>query len=107
MTTYRATVRVEDDTLHTSRPLLTPEQVTTLIDSVVWDVANSGGQVTTVALIIESAIESDTPVGDGIAAESHEPLPGGRRHADEYTDGDDGGDEGPVTVAVPAVGGQA
>jgi hypothetical protein len=105
VTTYRATVRVEDDTLHTARPLLAPDPVGTLIDSVAWDVANSGGQVTAATLIVESAVDSDTPVGDGIAAESHEPLPGGRRHADEHPDDD--GDEGPATVAVPAVGGQA
>ena len=78
MTTYRATVRVEDDTLHTSRPLTAPEQVGDMIDSLLYDMTKDGGGaaggVVSVEFVIETAGESETPVGDSIAATSSAPL---------------------------------
>lgn len=74
MTTYRASVRVDDDVLHTSRPLTAPEPVRDLIEWTVDRVAESGGEVTSVELAFETAGQSETPVGDSITATSSAPL---------------------------------
>lgn len=75
MSTYRATVEVEGDTLHTSRPLTAPDQVVALIDSAVYAVTEDGADLTRVELIIETATESESPIGDSITASSSTPLP--------------------------------
>jgi hypothetical protein len=69
---------VEGETLHTSRPLTAPEPVRDLIESAVY--AMTDGQaylagVTSVELVIESSEVSETPIGDGITADTVQPLP--------------------------------
>lgn len=77
MTTYRTTVRVDDGMLHTSRPLLAPEKVADMIDSLVYgvtEVASVGGDVLSVELVIETAAMSEHPIGDSVAGTSSTPL---------------------------------
>jgi hypothetical protein len=96
VSTYRASVRVDDGTLHTSRPLTAPEFVRDLVDSVVYDVTQPerAGQLTSVELVFETPDESDTPIGDGITATSSAPL-----GAHEAPEDDDVLDlEAPATV---------
>jgi hypothetical protein len=75
VSTYRATVRIDDGTLTLARPLTAPDRVVSLIDSMVYDVTQPGADVTSIDLTIETGSESDTPVGDSITATSSEPLP--------------------------------
>jgi len=74
MTTYEASVRVDDGTLTTSRPLTAPEEVADLIEWTVDRVKDSGGLLTSVDLTFETSADSETPVGDGITATSTTPL---------------------------------
>lgn len=74
MTTYRASVTVDDDTLHTARPLTAPDEVRDLVDWTVDRVVESGGKLTRVELEFETAGESDTPIGDGVVGTSSTPL---------------------------------
>jgi hypothetical protein len=71
---YRASVRVDDDTLHTSRPLTAPEQVSDLVESVMWAVRESGGRLTSVELEFATSDESDTPLADSVSGTSSTPL---------------------------------
>lgn len=96
MSSYRATVSVEDGTLHVSRPLTAPERVTDLVDSIVWAVIEGGGQLTSVTVGFETSEESGTPIGDGITGTSSAPL-----LASPVDDEDD--DEDVVAVPVPAL----
>lgn len=79
MSTYRASVHVDDGMLHTSRPLTAPEPVGDMIDSVVYDMSKPDGPATagvlSVEVVVETAGRSDTPTGDSIAARSSQPLP--------------------------------
>jgi hypothetical protein len=68
-------------TLHTSRPLTAPDEVANLVDWAVDRVAAAEGKLLAVDLTFETAGESDTPVGDSIAATSTAPV--GVHHADE------------------------
>lgn len=104
MSTYRASVRVEDGTLHTSRPLFAPEPVTELVDSVVYDMTNpdtgrAARGVLSVELVVETDEESQTPIGDSSVGTVSEPLA-----ADE--DGEPDEDVADVPAPAPA-GGQA
>ena len=74
MSTYRATVSVEDGTLHVSRPLTAPERVTDLVDSVVWAVTEGAGTLSTVELTFETHEDSGTPIGDSVSGTSSAPL---------------------------------
>jgi hypothetical protein len=89
VSTYRASVRVDDGMLHTSRPLTAPEFVRDLVDSVVYDVTQPerAGQLLSVELVFETPDESSTPIGDSIAATSSTPLAG--QHADDDEDDDE------------------
>lgn len=100
MSTYRLVARVRDDVLSTERSLTAPDAVVTLFDSAVWDLVNSGGALSDVRLQVDTPDDSGTPIGDGIGVESSEPLPGGRRRADEADDDVEVGDEVP-TLAEP------
>jgi hypothetical protein len=76
MSTYRATVRIEDGMLHTARPLTAPEHVADLIDSLVYslqDPERSGG-VLAAELSVETAEESTTPIGDSVTGSSSSPV---------------------------------
>jgi hypothetical protein len=99
MTTYRAQVTVDDGMLHTSRPLLAPDPVGDMVDSLVWAVQQHHGDVTSAELVIETSGESATPIGDSIAGTSSTPLP-----AD---DDDDADDVEALPVSVPTLGGQS
>jgi hypothetical protein len=88
MSTYRATIRVEEGMLHTARPLTAPDVVTTMIDSVVYDVREGGGgEIISAEITVETATDSGTPLGDSIAATSSAPVNGGtgQHTADEPT----------------------
>lgn len=76
MTTYRASVHVDEGMLHTSRPMTAPDQVSELVDSVLYDVRNGDGTLASVELVVETTGTSDTPLGDSIAGTSSTPLPG-------------------------------
>ena len=71
MTTFRASVRVDDGTLHTSRPLTAPERVADLIDDIA---AQVGGDVLSIDVTVETVGESDTPIGDSVVGTSSTPL---------------------------------
>jgi hypothetical protein len=76
VTTYRAQVRVDDGMLHTARPLTAPDEVSDVIESLVFSMRQAaGGDVVAVDVTIETAGTSDTPVGDSVAATSSEPIP--------------------------------
>jgi hypothetical protein len=97
VSTYRAQVRVEDGTLHTARPLLAPEPVTEIVESVVYDMTNpdtgrAQRGVSSVELVIVTEDESETPIGDSSVGTVSEPL-------DDDTDA--------VPAPAAAVGGQA
>lgn len=74
MSTYRASVRVDDDVLHTSRPLTAPEEVVDLIGWTTDRVVESGGRLTGVELVFDTDEESDTPIGDSVTVPSSQPL---------------------------------
>jgi hypothetical protein len=76
MSTFTAQVRVDDGMLHTSRPLTAPEQVSDLVDDLVYRMKEAaGGDVVSVEVTIETSGASDTPIGDSIPATSADPLP--------------------------------
>jgi hypothetical protein len=88
VTTFRASVRVDDGTLHTSRPLTAPEKVADLIDSVIYNIASGdGGDVQSVDVTVETSGESDTPIGDSISGTSSTPLAATIEDDDEPTTG--------------------
>lgn len=92
MSTYRATIRIEDGMLHTARPLTAPDVVTTMIDSVVYDIREGGGaEILSAELVVETATDSGTPLGDSIAATSSAPVngAGGQHTATEMAVPDD------------------
>jgi hypothetical protein len=64
--------------LTVARPLTAPDPVGDMIDSLVYDMTKDGGAaasgVTSVELTVETSAESDTPVGDSIAATSQQQL---------------------------------
>jgi hypothetical protein len=77
MTTFRASVSVDDDTLTTSRPLTAPEPVGDLIDSAVYAMTDGGAAsagVTSIELTVETSGESDTPIADSVSGTSSQPL---------------------------------
>lgn len=77
MSTYRASVRVDDGTLHTSRPITAPEAVTDLIDSLTYSVARGDApDVVAVELTVETSGQSETPIADSITGTSSTPLDG-------------------------------
>jgi hypothetical protein len=75
MSTYRARVSVDNGTLRTARPLTGPDSVRDLVDLVVDRIVTSGEESLSVDLVIETPGESDTWIGDSIAATSSTPLP--------------------------------
>jgi hypothetical protein len=76
VSTYTASVRVEGGMLHTSRPLTAPEPVGDMIDRVVYDMTQTevAAVVTSVELVVETAGESETPIGDSVQGTSSTPL---------------------------------
>jgi hypothetical protein len=89
VSSYSASVRIDDGTLHVSRPLTAPEKVSDMIDALVYGVTSDGpGDVLAVELTIATAGESDHPIGDSIAATSSAPLAGMSR-PDETLDDDE------------------
>jgi hypothetical protein len=87
MSTYRAQIRVEDGMLHTARPLTAPDVVTTMIDSVVYDVREGGGgEIVSAEITVETATDSGTPLGDSIAANSSAPVGTGQHTAEPTPD---------------------
>jgi hypothetical protein len=77
MSTFRASVRVDDDTLTTSRPLTAPEQVGDLIDSAVYQMTDGGAAaagVQSIELVVEVSGESETPIADSVSGTSSTPL---------------------------------
>jgi hypothetical protein len=91
--------------LHTSRPLLAPEPIAALIDGAVYATQAHSGDIVNVELVVESATDSDTPLGDSIAGTSSTPLdPSGRRAGD---DADDEDEDEALPVSVPTLGGQS
>jgi hypothetical protein len=77
MSTFRASVSVDDDTLTTSRPLTAPTEVGDMIDQAVYAMTDGGAAaagVTSVELVVETSDESDTPIGDSISGTSSQPL---------------------------------
>lgn len=95
MSTFRASVSVDDDTLTTSRPLTAPEQVGDLIDSAVYAMTDGGAVsagVTSIELVVEVSGESETPIGDSVSGTSSQPL----------TSGDDDEDGVSATVSPSA-----
>jgi hypothetical protein len=100
MTTFRATVRVDDGTLHVSRPLTAPERVGDMIDSLVYGVTDSAGaDVLSVELVVETPGESDTPIADGVVGTSSTPL---APPADDDVDDEDG-----ISATLTPAGGQS
>ncbi len=91
MTTYRASVSVDDDALTTSRPLTAPDAVSRLIEAVALEATDPDSDVRSVELVIETAADSDTPVGDSIAATSSTPLTHGTVDDDDEDDEPVGG----------------
>lgn len=75
MSHYTARVEVDGGTLHQSRPLTAPDGVDDLVESVRYALVNSGGQITAVSIEVDTADESQTPIGDSVPASSSEPLP--------------------------------
>jgi hypothetical protein len=76
MSTFRARFTVEDGTLTVSRPLLAPEPVADVIDTVLYRVtdAETAGRLSSVELVMETPDETGTPIGDGIASTTSGPL---------------------------------
>jgi hypothetical protein len=77
MSTFRASVSVEGDTLTTSRPLTAPEPVGDLIDSAVYQMTDGGAVaagVTSIELVVDVEGESETPIGDSVSGTSSQPL---------------------------------
>jgi hypothetical protein len=77
MSTFTAAARVDDGTLFVSRPLTAPEPVRDMIDALVFTLTDDAtvGEVLSFEVTFETAGESDTPVGDSIAATSSTPYP--------------------------------
>jgi hypothetical protein len=98
VSTYRATVRVEDGMLHTARPLTAPEAVADMIDSLVYAMQDPERGLLGVEVTVETSEESHTPIGDGVVGTSTTPLPAS-------DDGDDVDEDGLPALTVP--GGQA
>lgn len=95
MSTFRARVAVDDDTLTTSRPLTAPEQVGDLIDSAVYAMTDGGAAaagVTSIELVVEVSGESETPIADSISGTSSQPYP-------PPADGDEDGTSATVASA--------
>jgi hypothetical protein len=78
VSTYTASVRIEDGMLHTSRPLTAP-------DAVGRDVRLGGVRhvparrardvgVVSVELAVDTSDESETPIGDSVRGTSSQPL---------------------------------
>jgi molybdopterin converting factor small subunit len=90
VTIYRASVHVDEGMLHTSRPILAPDPVGELIESVLYDVRGGDGSIVSVDVVIETSGESETPIGDATAGTSSTPLPdsdgGGQVEGDEPLD---------------------
>jgi hypothetical protein len=81
VSTYRASVRVEDGVLHTSRPLFAPDPVAELVDSVVYDMTNpdtgrAQRGVLSVDLAVETDEQSESPIGDSSVGTVSAPLDG-------------------------------
>lgn len=76
MSTFRASVTINEGVLHTSRPLLAPEPVRDLIDSVVYDVSQPerSGSFASVEVVIETPDESEHPIGDAALGTMSTPL---------------------------------
>jgi hypothetical protein len=77
MTTFSASVRVDDDMLHVSRPLTAPEAVADMIESLIYGMTSGGSSqagVTSVEVVVETAGESDTPIADSVTGTSSTPL---------------------------------
>jgi hypothetical protein len=74
VTSFTASVTVDDGMLHTSRPVTAPEDVTDLISSVFYAVQEGAGTVVSVELTIETSGESDTPIADSTAGTASTPL---------------------------------
>lgn len=75
MTTFSASVRIDDGTLHVSRPLTAPEPVGDLIDSAVYTLTSgTASGVLSIDMTIEAAGESQTPIGDSITGTSSTPI---------------------------------
>lgn len=103
MSTYRASVRVDDGTLHTSRPITAPEQVTDLIDSLTYSVARGDvPDVVSVDLTVETSGQSDTPIADSIAGTSSTPLDGQHAEQPDPADTFDAEQPAPPTSPIPS-----
>jgi hypothetical protein len=86
VSTYRASVRIKDGMLHTARPLTAPEEVSDLVDSVVYNVqSGGGGTLTSVEVTVQTSTDSGTPLGDSITGTSSQPLPAGDVDPDDGT----------------------
>jgi hypothetical protein len=75
MSTFRASARVDGDTLHTERPLTAPPVVGELLDHAILVATQASGEVASVELTVETAGESETPIADGVTGQSSQPLP--------------------------------
>ena len=73
MSNYTASVRVDGETLHTSRPLTAPIEVSDVIDSIEYSV-RQGSRLVDVEVKFETADESDTPIADSVTGTSSAPL---------------------------------
>jgi hypothetical protein len=89
VSTYRASVRVENGTLYTARPVTAGAAVGELLDHAVLVASQAAGEVLTIDVTVETAEDSGTPLADGVVGTSSAPLPGGRR-AEDDVDPDDG-----------------
>lgn len=74
MTTYSATVRVDGDMLHTSKPLTAPDEVGDMFDSVVYALTSGRGGITSVELVVDVEGDSETPIGDSVQGTASTPL---------------------------------
>jgi hypothetical protein len=74
VSTYTASVRVDDGMLHTSRPLTAPEKVGDVIDAIVYDLRDGDSPIVSVELIVETSDESQTPIGDSVQGTSSTPI---------------------------------
>lgn len=73
MSHYSARVEVAEGMLHVSRPLTAPDEVTDLVESLVYAVRD-GGAVTVAVLEVDTADESPTPIGDSVTATTSTPI---------------------------------
>jgi hypothetical protein len=85
MTTFRASIAVDEDTLTTSRPLTAPEAVADLFASVEYGVtdADRRGGIVSVEVVVETSGESETPIGDSLSTTTSTPLPSAADDDDE------------------------